>query len=116
MNIIKGNIMKPFIVTLTIALLLLGNAAEASLFKQFKWIKPYGIDYGMVDGAPDGSPVFRAGFQQGCHSGISAVGNGIYKTFYGFEFNPQMVYNQDYNIGWDLGFRHCRWYTSNFVG
>ncbi len=78
-------------------------------------IKPMGMYRGMEDGAPKGTPVFRSGWKSGCESGMAAMGSLQYKLVHGFDYNPEMLNNNEYHNAWRLGFRYCRWYTTQIV-
>tara|TARA_B100001564_G_scaffold347324_1_gene347958 strand:+ start:666 stop:905 length:240 start_codon:yes stop_codon:yes gene_type:complete len=76
---------------------------------------PFGLYNGMVDGAPKGTPVFRAGWKAGCDSGVAAYGSLHYKATYDYQYDPNQLNNNEYHAAWRLGFRHCRWYTAEWV-
>jgi len=69
----------------------------------------------MKDGAPEGTPQFRAGWKDGCGSGQAAYGTLHYKAAGGFDYNPDYLNNNEYHAAWRIGFRHCRWYTSEWT-
>ncbi|MEM7617656.1 MAG: hypothetical protein AAF195_04675 [Pseudomonadota bacterium] len=77
--------------------------------------RPYGIDNGLVEGAPPGSPGFRYGWKDGCESGMAAYGSLHYKISYGFKYDRTALHNDEYHKAWEMGFRHCRWYTAAWV-
>jgi hypothetical protein len=75
---------------------------------------PLGLHIGMRDGAPEGTEVFRDGWKDGCHSGLAATGHLQYKFSYDYTYNEKMLDNDEYHNAWRLGFRHCRWYVSQW--
>lgn len=77
--------------------------------------EPFGIHRGMTDGAPEGSETFRQGWKSGCNSGIAALGTLQQKVSYGFEYDPNMLESNEYHNAWRLGFRYCRWYTTQWT-
>ncbi|MCD6035995.1 MAG: hypothetical protein K0R63_1736 [Rickettsiales bacterium] len=77
--------------------------------------EPYGLTTGMIDGAPSGTPGFRSGWKDGCQSGMAAYGSLQYKVAYGYKYDVAMLDNDEYHGAWELGFRHCRWYTNNWT-
>ncbi|MDB2415520.1 hypothetical protein N9W34_07085 [Rickettsiales bacterium] len=76
---------------------------------------PFGIYKGMQDGAPEGSPNFRAGWKDGCESGMAAYGSLHYKATHGYQYNQQSLSDDEYHAAWRVGFRHCRWYTAAWM-
>lgn len=58
--------------------------------------------------SPEGPPEYQLGWQDGCDSGLSAEGDYIYKTMYGFKKRPEMAENETYKQGWGEGFTYCR--------
>lgn len=77
--------------------------------------KPFGMSRNMIDGAPAGSPGFRYGWREGCKSGMAAYGSLHYKMMYGYSYDSTALHDDEYQYAWELGFRHCRWYTSSWV-
>ena len=88
---------------------------------------PYGVDKGMIDGAPPGTEAFRAGWQDGCESGISTSGSMHHKAFNQFRFRSEFAEsNKEYNDlntdfsdneyynGWRMAFNHCRYYNARW--
>lgn len=75
---------------------------------------PYGMYRGMENGAPQGTPNFRSGWKAGCESGLAAYGTLHYKATHKFEYDPYQLDNNEYHAAWRLGFRHCRWYASEW--
>ena len=76
---------------------------------------PHGLYKNLVEGAPPGTPGFRYGWKQGCESGMAAYGSLHYKMAYKFQYDRTALHNDEYHKAWEMGFRHCRWYTSTWV-
>lgn len=81
---------------------------------QFLKPRPFGIDHALENQAPPGTPSFQQGWRDGCESGISAYGTMMYKATNHYTFDAAYLNDQEYYHGWELAFRHCRWYTSNW--
>ena len=58
--------------------------------------------------APEGPPEYQLGWQDGCDSGLSAEGDWMYKSMYGFKKRPEMAESETYKQGWGEGFTYCR--------
>lgn len=77
---------------------------------------PVGIYRGMEGLAPAGSSeTFRHGFQDGCESGIAALGSLHYKATHSFQYDPAALNSNEYHNAWRLAFRYCRWYTAQWI-
>jgi hypothetical protein len=76
---------------------------------------PLGIYRGMEGNAPQGTAIFRHGWQDGCESGISALGSLHYKATHSFQYDPAQLSSNEYHNAWRLAFRYCRWYTSQWT-
>lgn len=100
--------MKTLTLTLTLALILSGCSYITNP-------TPFGLYRGMEDGAPEGTPEFRAGWKDGCESGMAAYGTLHYKSTHDFKYDAVQLENNEYHAAWRLGFRHCRWYTAEWT-
>lgn len=76
---------------------------------------PHGLYSNLIDGAPEGTPGFRYGWKEGCESGMAAYGSLHYKMAYNFKYDRTALHNDEYHKAWEMGFRHCRWYTQTWV-
>lgn len=61
------------------------------------------------DGTPHDS-MYVKGWQDGCHTGISAVSNAWYKFYYQFRQDWELAQNQVYYKGWKDSFNYCQRY------
>lgn len=68
----------------------------------------------MQDKAPPGSESFRAGWKDGCESGMAAYGTLHYKVTHNYRYNTNYLDDNEYHTAWRVGFRHCRWYTAEW--
>jgi hypothetical protein len=75
---------------------------------------PFGMYRGMDGDAPAGTETFRAGWKDGCVSGMAAYGSLHYKLIYDYTYDDKMIDNSEYYRSWQMGFRHCRWYTASW--
>lgn len=100
--------------TITLIPLLMSMLVCLSACQQFLKPRPFGIDYGLENRAPPGTPNFQDGWRDGCESGIAAYGTMMYKTTSSYTFDQTRLNDPEYYHGWELAFRHCRWYTSNW--
>ncbi|MBL0319489.1 MAG: hypothetical protein IPP74_09430 [Alphaproteobacteria bacterium] len=61
---------------------------------------------------PENAPIeYQLGWKQGCESGISAMGNDFFKTFYHYTQSAELVHNEVYYKAWKDSFTYCRNYT-----
>lgn len=72
---------------------------------------PEGVEQGLVDGAPAGTAAFRYGWKDGCESGMATYGAPHYKAVYDFTYDTDLINDREYHQAWQVGFRHCKWYT-----
>lgn len=54
------------------------------------------------------------GWQDGCHTGVSANTNAWYKQFYKFKQNPYKTSDQNYYKGWKDAFSFCGRYIYQY--
>ncbi len=62
---------------------------------------------------PTGPSEYRLGWQDGCDTGLSAMGGFVYKMLYGFKKRPEMGNNEMYKQAWNEGFTYCRFSYSS---
>lgn len=60
-----------------------------------------------------GPPEFRAGYEDGCKSALSACGNTYMKTIYHLRKRAEYQYNNMYNQVWRDSWNYC--YMSYFI-
>lgn len=60
---------------------------------------------------PPGPPEYKAGWKDGCGSGLATYGTAIYKMEYSFYQNYSMMKNPHYVAGWHEAFDYCRHYN-----
>ncbi len=60
------------------------------------------------------NPLYLQGWQDGCHSGISASTNLWYKFQYGFKQNAELAQDTVYYKGWKDAFDLCQRYTYQY--
>ncbi len=89
-----NNIKYPLKLTCLFSILLI-NACQAGSISQ-----PAGIFRGMRDGAPEGTEIFRAGWKDGCETGIAANTNDFYKLFAKIKQNPKYMKEEVYRRVW----------------
>ena len=75
----------------------------------------------MEDGPPKKEgvtypPMYVKGWQDGCHTGISANTNLYYRFFYDFKQDASLVMNDIYYRGWKDAFDYCQRYTVAYYG
>ena len=63
---------------------------------------------------PPGSLEYKAGFKDGCESGLATYGTIFYKMRYGFYQNYEMLSNVDYDRAWHESFNYCRHYNLKY--
>lgn len=59
-------------------------------------------------------PDYVEGWQDGCHTGVSANTNAWYKEFYQFRQNAYKTSNQNYYKGWKDAFSFCGRYIYQY--
>lgn len=62
---------------------------------------------------PAGPAEYKLGWEDGCDSGMSAIGGYDYKLVYGFKKRAEMAANDQYKQGWNEGFTQCRFILAN---
>ena len=61
------------------------------------------VNYGPIE--------FKAGYEDGCKSALSAYGNSYMKTAYSLRKRPEYQYNNMYNQIWRDAWNYCyMWY------
>jgi len=58
-----------------------------------------------------GSPEFKAGWKDGCESGLATYGTLYNKLSYEFYQNYEMLKVPDYDTAWHEAFNYCRHYN-----
>lgn len=96
-----------------IAITLSATACE-TMVSQIAKPTPYGLYSGMNGKSPDGTPSFKQGWEAGCESGISAYGSLHHKSTHDFKYDANKLHDNEYHAAWTIGFRHCRWYSSEW--
>ncbi len=72
--------------------------------------------FGIGEVPKGGSPEFTQGWEDGCHSGISAYGGTHYRNLgYKFKQDYKMIHNKDYYNAWQDAYLYCRWYVWNYI-
>lgn len=73
----------------------------------------------MADAPKSGSQKYRAGWKDGCKTGISQFSNAYYRMQYSNEMDSNLMkennYKNDYYTGWKLGNRYCSYYSSTYL-
>jgi len=59
----------------------------------------------------DAPPDYAQGWNEGCESGMGAMGNEYYKAMYPFKQDQSMITNLNYYKAWKNAFNYCRHYT-----
>ncbi len=58
-----------------------------------------------------GPPEYKAGWKDGCQSGLATYGSVFYKAQYSFYQNYSMMNNPAYVAAWHESFDYCRHYN-----
>lgn len=56
---------------------------------------------------PDGTPAFQQGFKDGCSTSTYARSNVLYRSRYGYRYDPKMIGNAEYRFGHSRGYTWC---------
>ncbi len=81
----------------------------------FGFYQPITMDMNV----PDGPPEFKAGWRDGCRSGLSNgsfLNSAAYLTKEGPSFSPVYTHDGQYRSAWGNAYYTCMAYSSNFVG
>ncbi|MBU6141342.1 MAG: hypothetical protein KGP29_07330 [Proteobacteria bacterium] len=80
----------------------------------FGFYQPLTLDTNV----PDGPPEFKAGWRDGCRSGMANgtfLNSAVYLTKSGPSFSPVYTHDPQYRSGWSTGYWICGTYSSSFV-
>ncbi len=67
---------------------------------------------------PDGTPEFKAGWRDGCRSGLATanfLNSGVYLTKEGPSFSPVYTHDGEYRSAWGSAYWVCTGFDMNFV-
>jgi hypothetical protein len=62
-----------------------------------------------------GPPDYTKGWEDGCFTGMAAMSNSYYQSFYHFRQDPSMTTNQMYYQAWKDSYVYCRQYVLTWV-
>ncbi len=68
---------------------------------------------------PDGPPEFKAGWRDGCRSGLangSFLNSAVYLSKEGASFSPVYTHDPQYRSAWGNAFWVCTGYALQFTG
>ena len=65
---------------------------------------------------PQGTPNFQKGFKEGCATVLYSRGYGLYRTFYEYQFSPELIDQPDYFFGRKRGYNFCFGYITGGSG
>jgi hypothetical protein len=63
----------------------------------------------------EGPPEYIEGWKDGCSTGLTTYSNSFYRTKYKTMINGHKMENLYYHKGWELGQRHCSYYSSTYL-
>lgn len=92
----------PFLILMSLFLSSCITQGVKETLKPAKWI---------FKQAPKGPPEYVEGWNDGCESGLAAMTNDYYKTFYTFQQNNTLISNELYYKAWKDTFHFCRHYA-----
>lgn len=61
-----------------------------------------------------GPPEYKAGYKDGCQSGLATYGPAQYKLYYSFFQDYEMLSNKYYNAAWHESFNYCRHFSLKY--
>ncbi len=67
--------------------------------------KPFGMQKEAPADAPES---YRKGWVDGCDSGLAGFGNMVYKSFYHFSYDKELIKDPLYAKAWKDRYAHCR--------
>ncbi len=98
-------------ICLTAALLILSSCRMPT---NFGFYQPITMDMNV----PDGPPEFKAGWRDGCRSGLANgnfLNSDVYLTEEGASFSPVYTHDGQYRSAWGNAYWVCITYGSTFV-
>jgi len=63
----------------------------------------------------NGTAIYRTGWKDGCHTGMSAYSSIMHRQQYGIRFIPENMKNIEYKRGWELGHSYCSYYMKEYL-
>jgi len=65
-----------------------------------------------IGGPPEeSSELYKAGWWDGCKTGMAAYGNDFFKSSYSFYQNPEHINNLEYYKPWKDAYSYCRYHV-----
>ena len=95
--------MQLFITAIIVLMGLTGCAATKSALQPMSWV----LEQYPKDAPPD----YVEGWQHGCESGLAAMTNDFYRTFYKFKSDETQIKNPNYYKPWKDAYNYCRHYA-----
>lgn len=109
-NINSGRLVKKILLIATLLILV----QSCRMPSNFGFYQPAFLDME----APDGTPEFKAGWRDGCRSGVATgpfVNSAVYRSKAGPTFTGIYQHSGDYKNGWGSAFWACYGYVAHLV-
>lgn len=98
---------------LIIGMLLSLPGCRSQMFSEDSWLAPMPARMGRP--AENASALYKKGWWDGCHTGLSTMNMDIYKNFYGYKQDISLIGNPEYYKSWKDAYTYCRQYSFRFT-
>ena len=98
------------IFVLTAILLLTSNCADFRPRVGPPWMQDF-----LQNGPKDGSVLFKAGWKDGCMTGVSVNANRLQRHFYRFTQDAELAQNKEYYTAWKTSYTYCQRYIAQYL-
>lgn len=71
--------------------------------------------FGMPHAPTTGPAEYRAGWEEGCQTGMATYGGAHLKTNYHTAVNAEAMKNPYYQKGWEVAQAYCSYYISSYL-
>lgn len=89
------------------------SSCAGQIFSEKSFFAPKPFRMGGPD--KDADPMYLSGWEDGCHTGLSTMNHGYYKSFYKYKQDPYKANNPVYYKAWKDAYTYCRHYSFRFV-
>lgn len=93
------------IIIIMMAIAMLGGC-RGQIFSENSWFAPFPAGIGKP---PESAPEnYKAGWYDGCHTGLSTMNEQYFKMFYGYKQDYTKVDDEVYYQAWKDAYTYCR--------
>lgn len=69
----------------------------------------------LMTQGPEGPALFKAGWRDGCETGLSSSANAFQRHFYTFKQDAKLAGNNEYYTGWKSAYLYCQRYVFQYL-